>query len=243
LSGINNVPTGKLIADIGRSFLGTPYVAHTLEADGNEHLVVNLRELDCTTFLETSLALALTFKSGDTSFDNYCRVLQNIRYRNGILDGYLSRLHYFSDWIFDNESKKVISTISSIINGKKIVFNVNYMSTHPAMYKQLANDTGLVKGIRAAESAITKRTYYYIKKEDVAGKDDLIKEGDLIAITSNVNGLDINHVGIAVKGEGNSTYFLHASLNDGRVVVTDAPLSEYLARFKKHTGIIVVRAN
>ena len=44
--------------EIGKFFLGTPYVAGTLETKGAEHLVVNLREYDCVTFVENVVALA-----------------------------------------------------------------------------------------------------------------------------------------------------------------------------------------
>ncbi len=44
--------------EIGKFFLGTPYVVGTLETKRGEHLVVNLREFDCVTFVENVVALA-----------------------------------------------------------------------------------------------------------------------------------------------------------------------------------------
>lgn len=44
----------------GLSFLKTPYVAHTLEVNDEEKLVVNFDEVDCTTFVEYVLALSLS---------------------------------------------------------------------------------------------------------------------------------------------------------------------------------------
>ena len=44
--------------DFARRLCGRPYVAHTLER-GDEHLVVNLRGLDCATLVETASALAM----------------------------------------------------------------------------------------------------------------------------------------------------------------------------------------
>ena len=98
-------PIGDVIVEIGRSFIGTDYLSHGLEKDGDEQLVINLTGLDCTTFLENSLVLAQCIKKGETSFEDYMNELQLIRYRDGVIDQYPSRLHYFSDWIFDNINK------------------------------------------------------------------------------------------------------------------------------------------
>lgn len=46
-----------------KKLLGRPYVGQTLEINEEEQLVVNLRELDCTTLVETSAALALAEKT------------------------------------------------------------------------------------------------------------------------------------------------------------------------------------
>src|SRR5512146_1957361 len=62
-------PMGDVMAAIGLSFIGTPYVAHTLEVPGPEHLVVNLQGLDCTTFVENVLALSRTVKLKQTGFE------------------------------------------------------------------------------------------------------------------------------------------------------------------------------
>src|SRR3972149_4984568 len=98
----------KIIVEIGKSFFGTDYIAHTLETEGEEQLVINLTVLDCTTFLENALVFARCIKKGKTSFEDYQKELILIRYRNGIIDQYPSRLHYFTDWIFDNEKKGIV---------------------------------------------------------------------------------------------------------------------------------------
>ncbi len=77
-------------------------MAHTLECNDKEQLVVNIRELDCTTLVETAAALYITHKNGGRTFGDYCKTLENIRYRNGKANGYSSRLHYFSEWIDNN---------------------------------------------------------------------------------------------------------------------------------------------
>ena len=51
---------GKDMLSNGIKYLDVPYVAHTLEADGPEELVINCDEVDCTTLVEYVLAETLT---------------------------------------------------------------------------------------------------------------------------------------------------------------------------------------
>ena len=111
---------GQLMLEIGKFFLGTPYVAGTLETKRAEHLVVNLREFDCVTFVENVVALVWYVKSREKSFEAFRRLLQKIRYRQGRLQGYSSRLHYFSDWIHDNQKKGIVRDVTAEIGGRPL---------------------------------------------------------------------------------------------------------------------------
>ena len=115
-----------LLEKIGRSFIGSPYKAHTLETDGEESLIINLREFDCTTFVETCLALTTEFKMGGYTFDSYQYILKRIRYRNGYIDGYNSRLHYFTDWITDNSELGYVKDATKIFDGVPYPNKVNF---------------------------------------------------------------------------------------------------------------------
>lgn len=238
---INN-PINKVIAEIGKSFLGTEYVAHTLEKPGDEQLVINLTGLDCTTYLETVLALARCVKQNKLNFEDYLNELTYIRYRDGKINQYPSRLHYFSDWIYNNQAKGIIKDITKEIGGKKISFNVSVMSENPKYYKQLQDNPEFIPTIKKQEKEIDKRNYYFIPKSEIAKVEDKIKSGDLIALTSANKGEDIGHVGIAVKLDDGRIHFMHAPLAGSNVQITDLPLSDYAKKINKHTGIIVLRA-
>ncbi len=85
-----NTPISVLMVKVGMYFKETPYVASTLETeDGSEKLVVNLREMDCTTFAENCLAISRTIKNSNPDFEKFASELQTIRYRNGEINGYL----------------------------------------------------------------------------------------------------------------------------------------------------------
>jgi len=238
---LSEKPINEVIIQIGKSFLGTEYVANTLEKVGDEQLVINLTGLDCTTFLETSLTFARCIKKGNTSFEDYQEELTFIRYRDGKLDKYPSRLHYFSDWIYNNQQKGIVKDITEELGGTKIKFNLNFMSENPKYYKQLEENPEFIPVIRKQEKEINSRQYFYIPEDDIEKIESKIQAGDLIALTTSDKGLDIGHVGLAIKMDSGRIHFLHAPLAGSKVQITEKPLSDYAKKIKKHTGIIVLR--
>ncbi|HCY75760.1 MAG TPA: DUF1460 domain-containing protein [Ignavibacteriales bacterium] len=240
-NSLKEKPINEVVAEIGRSFLNTEYVAHTLEKEGDEKLVINLTGLDCTTFLETALTFARCIKKDKTSFQDYQNELTFIRYRDGKLDKFPSRLHYFSDWIYNNQQKGIVKDITEEIGGKPIRFKVNFMSENPKFYKQLQDNPSFIPIIKKQEEEINSRQYYYIPENDIEKVESKIQSGDLIALTTSDKGLDIGHVGIALKMDDGRIHFLHAPLAGSKVQITETPLSDYAKKIKKHTGIIVLR--
>jgi len=234
-------PVEDVIVAIGISFTGTEYLAHALEEDGDEQIVVNLSGIDCTTLVENCLALSRCIKNGTTSFDEYLEELQFIRYRDGVIDGYTSRLHYFSGWITNNAKKGVVEDVTAQIGGEPINFHLNYMSTHPDSYKQLKENPDLFPIIKAQEEEISSREYFYIPKEEIESKEEFINSGDIIAITTTVEGLDIGHVGIAVRMDDGRIHLLHAPSPNTKVHITELTLEDYLMKYKRHSGVIVLR--
>jgi len=235
------------VLTLARHFIGRPYVAHTLEVNDEEQLVVNTRQLDCTTLVETVTALKLCTQRGDTTFQAYTDMLTRLRYRDGQLDGYPSRLHYFSDWILDKEHMGMVSEISS--NGAPFTaiqrLNIFYMSRHPQSYKALKTHPQFVPTIAKQEKALTGRTFHYIPKQQIDNSQLLrrnIKDGDIIAITCSKAGLDIAHLGFAVW-QKDGLHLLNASQLHKRVILEPMTLRQYLSKHPSHTGIRVVRIN
>ena len=229
-----------------RQFLGVPYVAHTLELNDKEQLVVNTRELDCTTLVETVTALTLCAQQGKKTWNDYLTTLKTLRYRQGKLDGYTSRLHYFSDWIRDKQSMKIIKEIQSPNPPFTAVqrVNVNYMSTHPTAYKALKAQPELVPVIRQQEQSLNTVKARYIPKSALRRSTKALRQavhdGDIIAITCNKKGLDIAHLGFAVwKKDG--LHLLNASMIHKKVVEEPMTFYQYLQKHPSHTGIRVLR--
>lgn len=237
---LHDKPINEILIAVAETFIGTDYASNTLETRGKEQLVVNLQTLDCVTFYENSLVLARCIKKNKLTFDDYKKELQFVRYRGGVIDGYPSRLHYTSDYFFDNGNKSVIKDVTKELGGVPFKKKINFMSTHSDSYLQLKNSPETVKEIQKVEHEMNTRTMYHIPKADVKRIASKIKDGDIIGITSTVDGLDCNHTGIAIHKNG-ELHFLHAPISGSKVQITELPLWEYLAKIKKDAGIMVAR--
>jgi len=233
------------VLSYARCFLGKPYVAHTLEVADPEQLVVNLRQLDCTTLVETVLALTLTRRQGADSFEAFCRNLERLRYRGGRMDGYLSRLHYFTWWMHDAMDKGLMEEVCDKrhCTARMNVRN-SYMSQHPDRYKMLASHPEWTDSIRRLEEAHNGPDGCYLPKSATRlGRDKLgfIRDGDLVAIVTSKAGLDYSHLGFAVWGKDGKLHLLNASSLRKKVVEEPMTLFEYLQRQKSATGIRLLR--
>ena len=239
-NGFAGKPMGEIAARVGISFLGAPYVEHPLDPPGEEHLVVNLHAFDCVTFVETSLALARCVKAMASSYKDYERELQRIRYRGGALKGYASRLHYFSEWIRDNEHKRIARDITQSLGGRSYRKVLNFMTSHRGSYPQLAADE-VYRQIQGIESGLLQFPLSAVSRGDVQRAERRIRSGDIIGIATSIDGLDVTHTGMAVA-EGGRVRFLHAPLSGGTVVMSDGSLAEYVMRLgPSATGIMVAR--
>ncbi len=217
--------------------IDTPYEASTLE-EQPEMLTVNMEQMDCTTFMETVLALAMTANERRGSWRDFVHNLQQIRYRNGIVDGYPSRLHYMSDWIIENSSRGFVKDFTTVVgNSNYAIKSLDYMSQNRDKYPALADEENY-NMIRQRENSYRGHKFPYLKKSAVGGA--VLREGDIVMLTSNTKGLDISHVGI-VTFVNNKPHLIHASSKEKKVVVTSIPLTDYLKKQTSTNGIRVIR--
>ena len=232
---------GEIMITVGSSFLGTEYVASTLDKNVNsEELVVMVTGLDCVTFVETCLAMSRCIKAGNTEFSNYKKELANIRYRNGSIDGYPSRLHYFSDWLYDNDKKGLVRDITKEIGGVEYNKNINFMSNHPDSYKQIGKYPEYLSAMQSVENDINSRQMYYLPAASLDNYYDKLQSGDIYGITTDIDGLDITHTGMIYKEDG-VTRILHASLKYKKVLISDTDIKGYIMGNKKQNGLMVAR--
>ena len=220
-----------LVEFYARQLLGTPYVAHTLEAD-EEILTINIHELDCLTFIETLYALTRATLNQRYSWRDFAANIENVRYRGGTMGDYSTRIHYMSEWIIDNHMRgNLVEVTPDLPHADYLVKNIDYMTKHPDLYRQLKDDSVMVEKVRAHEARFLDDAAMRVLEHD---------EGDLDE-EENEDGLDVSHNGIIVIGDKGDPYLLDASMSGGKVMLESKPLFKYLERSKNNIGIRVYR--
>ncbi|OZI05193.1 hypothetical protein BWI93_27000 [Siphonobacter sp. BAB-5385] len=230
---------GETVGTVALSFLNTPYVARTLEQPGDEQLVVNLRELDCTTFVENVLALTQTIESDTLTVDHFKHQLARYRYDQGKVQGYGSRQHYFSSFLQQLVRYGDARLMAEEWGGVPYNKPIDFMTKHRNLYAQLADSQNFER-VQSLEQALNQVQKYYIPKDKLPAIESKLRTGDIIGITSAKAGLDVSHEGFAYQ-KGGKVYLLHASTDQKKVVISAEPLAAYLNRHRDQTGIIVAR--
>lgn len=231
------------VAFFGKQFIGTPYGAHTLEGPV-EILTVNLDSLDCTTFVETVMALSGTIGERRSSWRDFIYNLRRIRYRNGEVDGYPSRLHYIADWVVDNQHRgNFRDATREFPRYNEMTRSIDFMSSNRDKYPALADDENY-RRIRRIEEGYRQHRFPYIKTIDLQNKaiKAAFHNGDVVALISNLKNLDVTHMGIIVKESPDAElYLLHASSSDGKVEISQRPLDDFLKKNRQWLGVRVFR--
>lgn len=228
-------------AFFGRQFLDIPYAAHTLE-HSPEMLTVRVDSLDCTTFVETAIALSLTIGEGRSSWRDFLYNLRRIRYRGGEVDGYPSRLHYISDWIVDNHFRgNVDDATGTFPRASHMLKSIDFMSANRNRYPALADSANFHR-IKQIEEGYRNHRFPYIKTADLGlkGTKSAFREGDILAMVSNIKNLDVSHLGLVVMQDG-EPYLLHASSSNGKVEISKIPLADFIRKNRYWLGVRVFR--
>lgn len=235
--------TSERMLLLALEFEGTPYRGGTLEDGGEECLTVNLDEMDCTTFVETVLALNAVAADRRRSWRDFLGVLESIRYRSGTLTDYASRLHYVSDWVLDNAYRGNLTEVtSSMPRTAEMTKSIDYMTTHSDAYPRLADPEQLRK-MKDVERNFRNHRWNYVRSNDV-GKADFQREfrtGDIVAMVTRTKGLDVTHMGIICKDKDGTVRLLHASSAAGKVTIDPLPLADYLRRHTSTLGLRIFR--
>lgn len=229
------------VVRIAELFLDTPYKNGTLEGEGEETLRVNLNEMDCTTFVETVLALAYTSGEHRQSWHDFAFNLRRIRYRQGETSGYASRLHYVSDWILDNVARGNFMEVTTMApEARYAVKSLDYMSANRNAYPALADENNFA-GIKNVESGFSNHRFPYLKASWVKSKRlaELTRNGDVVVFTTSTKGLDATHMGIVKMVDG-VPRLIHASSKTGKVVLDPLTIEEYVKRYRPE-GLRIIR--
>ena len=237
----------ELMVRAAKSLLGREYVAGTQEGR-DEKLRIFLTRTDCILFAETCLGLVKTAQrcGADATFEDLAETLQGSRYRDGVVDRYDSRLHYVTEWVAQGERTGLFRDLTPGLGGVADPRPINFMTKHPDSYAPLAGESGYAKENRARAAAVEERISAlpktYIPKARIREVESQIRSGDILCFTTAVDGLDVSHVVIAYRAKaGDRLGFIHASINEKKVIVDPRTLEAALAASRNITGIRVLR--
>jgi len=234
---------GALMQALGSHFQGRPYREGTLDTGAAESLVVRLDGFDCVTFVETTLAMARGVRAGDPTYAGFARRLAEQRYRDGRLRGYCSRLHYFTEWLADNEERGIVDRLDDTLGGRRLADTLDFMSTHRSNYDRFASNDSLYACVQEMEADLQARQdvrpVRYVPQDSIRAVYDQLRAGDIVATVTSIDGLDVTHTGLVYAHPDGGRGLLHASLSDGVVVSPD--LQRYVQTIDHQIGIVVAR--
>lgn len=235
---LHGQPIGAIMTTLGTQFIGAPYLAGTLDEPETERLVVRFDGFDCVTFVETMLALARGVAAQDYRYTTFARHMKEQRYRDGRMNGYCSRLHYFSEWIADNDARGAVRNITAELGGVPLGDTLSFMSTHREAYPRFAENDSLWMCIRNMEGRLQDATVHYVPQDRIRAAYDRLQTGDIIGMVTRIEGLDVAHTGLVYKQDG-ATSLLHASISGTVKVSPD--LQRYVQNIDHQIGILVAR--
>ena len=236
--GVAERPYGEIVQWVGEQLVGVPYVAGMLDAPPTEELVVSLTGFDCVLYIENVLAISRMIALGQTEYANYAAGVRALRYRGGGAPAYCSRLHYFTDWIRDNQARGTLRDVTAAAGGEPFDKTLDFMSSHRDAYRQLADDAAYAC-VQDMEAGLRGAELVYIPQDRIANAYAALQPGDIIATATSIGGLDVTHTGF-VHQTAEATGFMHASLSSNAVKVSP-DLQAYVQGIRSQVGVIVAR--
>ncbi|MFE1591240.1 DUF1460 domain-containing protein [Nocardia sp. NPDC058705] len=216
-TGSSNRP--ELIERLSARLLGTPYGANMLvgSATEREQLVVDLRRVDCFTFLDYIDAAS---RAADR--DQFVNELVADRYIDGQVE-FAQRKHFFTDWA--TRERRAATDITASLSPAAVT---------TTKHLNAKADGGLyVPGVPVVDRAITQIPSGAVD----GGVQAALRTGDYLGAYTPEAGLDVTHVGIIVQTPTGPVFRNASSLAANNQVV-DTPLADYLSTIP---GIVVLR--
>jgi hypothetical protein len=228
----------EIMQAIATQFLGTPYQAGLLDLYPKEQLVLALDKFDCVLFVEAVVAIARGVAAQDYEYEAFAERISDLRYRDGKLDGYCSRLHYFSEWIRENQARGTVKQITQDLGGIKAPKHLNFMSNNRQKYSQLQSNRAF-QCIVQIEDRLADLDFIYIPPDKIKQAYSKMQPGDIVAIATKIKGLDFTHTGLVYRNPDRSIGLIHASPS-GAVKISPE-LQTYVNQVKEREGIVLVR--
>ena len=227
----NRFTLAQKIATYSCLSLETPYVQGCLGEGStgsfDKDPLIDFNRVDCTTFCEQILALAIS-KDYQDAFRN----LQKIRYHNGI-KRFTSRNHFIlADWLPNN--RWLLKDVTREKGGplcKEMVKTID----RNAFAASLGYDN--VNGFVPPQLV----SIHYLPKHHLLTITPELRGSEIMVLITNRAGIFAAHLGFIIKNEDASLVFRHASRTNK--MVTDEPfkqLSKRLSMDQHIAGVVIL---
>jgi hypothetical protein len=231
---------GELVVRAARHQLHKPYDRHRQETEA-EVLHIDLSQFQCVSFVESSLAVARCVWRRQPTGECFVAEVEASRYRGGRLDGYASRLHYFPDWMADNEERGRVAWATADLGGIVRKHEFTFMSAHPELYPTLSAPAVRAQ-IATREAELSDRDWVILERDRVSSAQPQLQNGDIVALVSDRKpGLLVGHTGFVDMSASGVPRLLHASSHHQRVLLTARGVASYVQRRPDRVGIMVAR--
>jgi hypothetical protein len=155
------------------------------------------------------------------------------------MNGYCSRLHYFVDWIAENQKRGNVQNLAPELGGISLHKTLNFMTTHPQSSPRLVSDKATYQCMVQQEAQLDRLTIDYIPTNQIRRLYSQLQPGDIIAVATNIPGLDVTHTGLVYRQPNGNIGFIHASPAGQVTIARD--LERYISRVDHAIGILVAR--
>jgi hypothetical protein len=204
--------------------LGTPYKLGPLgegpNAPYDRQPLINLQQVDCVTFCEQSLALALA-----PDYKEAFKILQKIRYQRGEIKMECRNHYFMADWIPNNHW--LVADITPHLPG---ALTLERTISHKTLF---ANQK--FEGLQVRQPDRTLKIKY-VPEDQLEKVLPLLKSGDIGVLIQNRPGIFAAHTGLVIR-KGQQLYLRNAtSLAPEQVV--DTPFGTLIESLKKSQRLI-----
>lgn len=219
------------VVDVTDPFVGAPYALSPLgEGKGNkpdEDPRVRFDAFDCTTFVETAMALTLA-----DNLDEAKKLLDVIRYQNGEAT-YLKRRHFpEAEWIPELTQMGFLKNITRDVGGADVV--VQSKKIDLAVWKKSSNEhTPKLPDDRIPNGTFSLDVWPLAKAKAGADKIPAGTIMHIVRVDFSNEPVRVSHQGIVIVKNG-KRYMRHAADRLYHHVV-DEPLDHFFHRMEQYT--------
>lgn len=231
------------IDSISFSYMDLPYLESPLgEGKGyDSDPLYRFDGFDCTTFVETVIAQALA-----SNKDEFVRILNSIRYKNGQVE-FLSRNHFTSvDWIKNNQANHLLIDVTTrLFPGDYAVSKTVIDKAAWALknHQMTSKEPRQLSKLPYLPLLVILENPYLLDRISNGSIINIVRPNWQLASKIGTN-LDVSHQGFAIWKSDGKLYFRHAS--QSRRKISEEPLYDYLhraSRDKTIGGINILELN